>query len=142
MVKAVAGRGAKGLLVAAELGEITADDGEVYLAGLSILTAASVLFDAVYVAGGEAAPGWLAEADAIELVRDAYKHCKPVAATGEGVQLLEAARIPVGGPDDPDPADDATIVAAKVTRRVTRRFTDVMAQHRLWSREPELHLPL
>ena len=142
MVKALAGRGAKGLLVAAELGEITADDGEVYLAGLSILTAASVLFDAVYVAGGEAAPEWLAEADAIEFVRDAYKHCKPVAATGEGVQLLEAARIPVGGPDDPDPADDATIVATKVTRRVTQRFTDVMAQHRLWSREPELHLPL
>jgi len=48
----------------------------------------------------------------------------------------------VGGPADPDPADAATIVAAKITRKLTQRLVSAMAEHRLWTREPELHLPL
>ncbi|MEJ7747891.1 MAG: catalase, partial [Candidatus Limnocylindrales bacterium] len=98
MLRALAAEGAKGVLVAPRLGALKADNGDSYTAQFSILTAASVLFDAVYVPGGEHATEWLAEADAIEFVKDAFKHCKAVAATGEGVQLLEAAHIPIGGP--------------------------------------------
>ncbi len=142
MLRALAAEGAKGVLVAPRLGALKADNGDSYTAQFSILTAASVLFDAVYVPGGEHATEWLAEADAIEFVKDAFKHCKAVAATGEGVQLLEAAHIPIGGRDDGNPADDATIVADKMSGTLTQRFIAAMAQHRLWSREPELHLPL
>ena len=56
-----------------------------------------MLFDAVYVAGGEGAASWTTEADAVDFVRDAFKHCKAVGAIGAGVELLEAADIPVGG---------------------------------------------
>ena len=142
VMKALEAEGAMGLLVAPELGELAGDSGRMRVPEFSILTTASVLFDAVYVAGGEHATEWSAEADAVDFVRDAYKHCKPVMATGEGVALLEAAHIPLGGPDDPDPADDATIVAKKASGPVTTRFTAAMARHRLWSREPEVHLPL
>jgi catalase len=142
MIRALRAEGALGLLVAPELGDIKADNGETFTPPFSILTTSSVLFDAVYVAGGEQAAQWALEADAVDFVREAFKHCKAICATGEGVGLLEAAYVPVGGTDDPNPADDATIVAPKVSRAVTQGFIDAMAGHRLWTREPELHLPL
>lgn len=142
LVRALEAEEATGLLVAPQLGDLAAANGDVYMPEFSILTAASVLFDAVYVTGGENATTWLQEADAIEFVKDAYKHCKAVAATGEGVELLLAADIDVGGKDDSAPADEATVVAPKMGRGVAARFVAAMGNHRLWSREPELHLPL
>ena len=130
------------MLVAPELREITGDNGEAYMTEFTIMTTASVLFDAVYVAGGEGATEWLMEADAVEFVKDAYKHCKAVCATGEGVSLLEAAHIDTGATDSETPADEATIVGRAVNRNVTQRFIAAIGNHRLWSREPELHLPL
>ena len=134
--------GATAHLVGPRLGGLVGDDGKTVRPEFSILTTASVLFDAVYVAGGEQAGKWAGESDAVDFVRDAFKHCKPLAASGEGVKLLEAARVPVGGADDADPADDATIVAQRMTRAVAERFVAALAGHRLWTREPELHLPL
>jgi catalase len=142
VVKALAAEGATAHLVGPNVGPLVADDGKAFAPKFSILTASSVLFDAVYVAGGKEAASWVQEADAIEFVQDAFKHCKTVAATGDGVKLLEAAKVPVGGSDASDPADEATIVAAKVSRTVTQRLVAAMAGHRLWTREPELHLPL
>ncbi|MDO8616563.1 MAG: catalase [Dehalococcoidia bacterium] len=142
MLKALEAEGAKGLLIAPQLGDLKADTGGTHEPEFSILTASSVLFDAVYVAGGEGAAAWLRETDAIEFVKDAYKHCKAVAATGEGVELLEAADIDVGGADDERPADDATIIAGRVNPNVAARLIEAMSKHRLWTREAELHLPL
>jgi catalase len=142
MVAALAAKGARGLLVGPVVGEIADDVGAAHHAPFSILTTSSVLFDAVYVPGGEGAAQWALESDALEFVKDAYKHCKQICATGEGVALLTAAGIPVGAKNDADPADDATIVGARLTAKVVNRFIDAMGRHRLWSREVELHLPL
>jgi catalase len=142
MLTALVKEGATGHLVGPRLGPLAADDGQTSTPKFSILTSKSVLFDAVYVAGGTEAAAWTQEADAIEFVKDAYKHCKAIAATGEGLMLLEAADIPIGEPDSGDPADDATIVAGKMSPTIARRLTAAMAQHRLWTREPELHFPL
>ncbi len=142
MLKSLQAEGASGMLIAPVLGDIAADNGDVYEPDLSILHAASVLFDGVYVAGGAGAATWLDEADAIEFVKDSYKHCKAVAATGEGIAVLEMAGIAVGAKTNPKPADEATIVATTMSRSVAQRFTQALANHRLWSREPTLHLPL
>ena len=110
----------------------------------SILTTSSVLFDAVYVAGGEAG-GEVGAGGRRHRVRAGRLQALQgrSRATGEGVELLEAAHIPIGGPDDPDPADDATIVAPKDRPRAgAAPSSTAMAGHRLWTREPELHLPL
>jgi catalase len=98
-----------------------------------------LLFDAVFVAGARGERQWANEADAVDFVRDAFRHCKAVAATGEGVSLLEAAHIPIAQPDGRNPADAATIVAPKMLPAVAKRFIEVMGLHRLWKREPELH---
>ncbi|MBA2313282.1 MAG: catalase, partial [Actinobacteria bacterium] len=142
LVKALAKAGAKGVLVGPHVGEILADDGTAHDVQFSILTTSSVLFDAVFVAGGPGAAAWTAETDAVDFVRDAFKHCKTVGATGQAVELLKAARIPVGRLDDSDPADEATIVGPKLTAAATARFVTAMTGHRLWTRESELHLHL
>ncbi len=137
---ALASGGAKLELVGPNVGPVSADDGVQHIAQHSILTTSSVLFDAVYVVDGEAVAMWGQEADALDFLRDAFKHCKAIIATGRAVDVLTAAGIPTGA--DGSPADDATLVGSRVTRALLRRFTDALGSHRLWAREPELHLPI
>lgn len=142
LLKAIGATGAQGALVGPSIGSLAADDGTEHELKYSVLTTSSVLFDAVWVAGGENAGMWAAEEDAIEFVRDAYKHCKAIGASGDGIGLLQAADIPAARAVDPEPPDDATILAPAINAAVARRFLEAMAMHRLWTREPELHLPI
>ena len=75
-------------------------------------------------------------------MRDAYKHCKAILAWAEGIELLQAARVPIGPSGSSDPADAATVVAPKASRVAIDAFVTAMAGHRLWTRELEVHLPL
>jgi catalase len=139
---ALAREGAAVVLVGPWVGPVVGDDGKAYGVPFSTLTTASVLYDAVGVADGPNAAEWIQEADAVEFVKDAYKHCKAVTASGAGLLLLEAAGIPLGGADDDRPADGATAVGDRLTRPVIDQFLAAMAGHRLWTREPDLHLPM
>jgi catalase len=57
----------------------------------SFLTAASVLYDAVYVPGGTNSVATIeADADAIHFLNEAFKHCKAIAADKTAIQVLEA----------------------------------------------------
>jgi catalase len=142
LTKALATEGATASLVGPNVGPIRGDDGREYDAPFSILTTSSVLFDAMWVAGGKGASSWAQEADAVDFVREAFKHCKAVGATGSGIELLAAAKVPAGGPDDADSADEATIVGPSLSTSIAKRFVEAMAMHRLWTREPQLHLDL
>jgi catalase len=86
----IAGRAAP-FVVAPHLGMLTLSNGEAIHIDQSLLTASSVLFDAVFVPGGAESASTLAEdRDAIEFVTDAFRHCKAIGATGEGAMLLRA----------------------------------------------------
>ena len=86
--------GAQSKVVAPRLGALTGARGQAVPVDWSLLTAGSVLFDAVYVPGGDKSTEALAaEASAVLFVREAYKHCKAIAASGAGVGLLAAAGI-------------------------------------------------
>ena len=59
-----------------------------------LATMASVLYDAVLVAGGAVSVESLrGNGAAIRYVAEAYKHAKPVGALGEGVDLLREAPL-------------------------------------------------
>jgi catalase len=78
--------------------EILAPHGGQLEGGLSadraLQTMASVLYDAVLVAGGRASVDKLrANGTAMRYVTEAYKHCKPLAAIGDGVELLREAPL-------------------------------------------------
>jgi catalase len=138
MKTALMAQGAMPRLVGRHVGPFAASGGQTLDAEFSILTAHSVLFDAVYIPGGDVAIAALQnEAAAVELVQDAFKHYKPIAATGAGTKFLDAAGItgakphPEAGPDaDPQ----AGVVTGKSTRGVATAFITAIGQHRHWDR--------
>ncbi|MDP9191035.1 MAG: catalase [Acidobacteriota bacterium] len=122
--------GAAAKIVARRLGTLTGVDGDSILIDFSLLTASSVLFDAVYVPGGAASIATLsAERDAIEFVTEAYRHCKPIAATGEGVELLRASPGLLG-----DGNDNGVLTAGESSPTLIQRFIAALAAHRFWDR--------
>ena len=102
MKQALMTAGAAVMTVAPRLGVLTGANGEQVKADFSFLTGSSVLFDAVYVPGGEASVAALKnENEAANFLNEAYKHCKTIAASGAGVELLESAGI-IGPSTDED----------------------------------------
>ncbi len=140
MKKALVKAGAQVKIVAPRLGMLKGADGDEVKIDFSLLTSSSVLFDAVYVAGGDKSVAALKqESDAIHFVNEAYKHCKAIAATGAGAGLLGASSL--GGLVVEVPSgkasvtDDGGVVIGAQAGKVAAAFIEAIAQHRHWSRE-------
>ncbi len=135
MKKALVAEGAQLQTVATRLGDIAAAGGGTVKADHSLLTAASVLFDAVYVPGGAKSVAVLAaDPDAIHFVNEAYKHCKAICATGDGTALLNAAFIDLS-------MEDKAIINGKKHADAAAQFIRAIAEHRNWERETERKVP-
>lgn len=87
-------------------------------------TTASVVFDAVYVPGGESVSELMTIPEALHFVAEAYKHCKPIGADKEGVNLLKTAL-----PEDKIPSNGV------ITSGNLEEFVNAIKQHRFWERE-------
>jgi catalase len=128
MTSALTAAGAAGKVVAPHGGTLRAADGAAIPIDFSLLTVGSVLFDAVYVPGGKGSVEALrAEGRAVLFVTEAYKHCKALAASGDGRALLPDTRI------EPDPA--VVVGTDAEVRKVAAAFVKAIAQHRHWPRE-------
>lgn len=132
--------GAKPMVVSTRLGTCRGDGGEVQI-DKTFSTAASVVFDAVLVAGGEESAQALQDnGDAIHFVNEAFKHAKPVAAIGAGLGVLDAARLPgvqLADVDDAATVYDQGVVTAGVGADVAdlaAQFSHAIAAHRHWDR--------
>ena len=122
---------------------VKASDGSALTVDKTLLTCGSVLYDAVFVPGGAAsATALAADADAVHFIDEAFKHCKAIAATGEGVDVLLASHIvPPGG--NGESADQSLKALGSVfaeregdtVSAVTTSFMDAIAKHRDWSRQ-------
>ena len=136
--------GAVVMTVAPRLGVLTGANGTVVKADFSFLTGSSVLFDAFYVPDGEASVTSLkAEPEAANFLNEAYKHCKTIAASGAGVELLASAGI-VTASDEISRKDKLEfrpgLVATRdaYAERLGDEFVNAIAKHRHWEREPAL----
>ena len=86
--------GAQVKIVAPHLGVLKDAKGGDIPVDFSFLTTASVLFDAVFVPGGEKSAADLAgNPDALHFLNEAYKHCKTVGAAGGGLLVLQASHV-------------------------------------------------
>jgi catalase len=153
--------GARTTVVSKFLGTLKGEGGEVEV-DKSYVTTASVLFDAVFVPGGaRSAAALQTHGDAMQFVDEAFKHGKPVGATGEAVELLRRARLEgVRLADGDHVVDDlgvvtvagSTSVADRVRGAVgmeestglagfAARFVEALAQHRHWGREAKDRVP-
>ena len=125
--RALAAEGAVPRFVGVRLGKVAGIDVEV-----TFETAPSVLWDAVVVPGGDATLATLGQA--LEFVKDQYRHCKPILSFGGS--LLEAARIPATLPDGSE--DPGLFMAADAdASAAVADFIGSLSGHRSFAREQD-----
>ncbi|HEY1770268.1 MAG TPA: catalase [Chthoniobacterales bacterium] len=141
MKKALTSEGAMVKIIGPRGGSVKSAKGAAVKVDMSLLNAASVLFDATYIPGGAKSAASLAKDErALHFVNETYKHCKAIAATGEGVKLLRASAIPL---DDKSVKSDPAVFAdgKSDAKKVSARFIKAIAQHRNWDREKIANIP-
>ena len=127
---ALAAAGATAEVIALSLAPLTSEGTRVD-PDKTFLTAASVLYDAVLIPGGKlSAPALAAQGDAPRFVQEAFKHCKPIGAYGEGVAVLKSCNL--------TPAAAPGLITAQADTDLapfTKEFLKALACHRFWDRE-------
>ncbi len=137
MKNALEKQGAVAKIIGMKSKSVKAADGNEMKVDHALRTVASVLFDAVYIPGGEKSVNSLTEEpDAIEFVNEAFRHCKAIAATGEGVNFLNEETYVRKAKDD-----KAIILSEDGANGVTEKFIKVIAEHRNWDREKARKVP-
>jgi catalase len=134
LMKTLNDAGAQSAIIATHLGTLKGKDGQGILVNWTFQSTSSALFDAVYVAGGAGSVAKLKQdADAVRFVNEAYRHCKPIAASAEGEELLQAAAYP--GATDIIGAEGVVVSKDAKVDTLAGQFLQAIAKHRFWSRE-------
>ena len=137
------GEGAVVIIIAPKLGMITAENSAEISVDESFLTAASVLYDAVYVAGGVNSSAALeAEPDAIHFLNEAFKHCKAIAADDSARQVIDATYFAKKISKDQTEKialDEGVIISNSAS--IGAVFVKMIAMHRFWDREKPMKVP-
>lgn len=114
----------------------------------SHITTASIMYDAIYIPEGEAhIKALLKEGDAIHFVNEAFKHCKPIATSGNGIALLQKASIlgiDFADATSQDVLTDSGIVTAgndADADEFASAFITAIKKHRHWDREEKMMVP-
>ena len=135
MKQALETAGAQTKIIAPHLGNIATAKGKQINVDQSLLTAASVLFDAVYVPGGQKSVAALQkEPNAIHFINEAYKHCKAIAAEGEGTELLFITNAGIKN-NSKDKSAKKYMSNGVLLNHNPKEFIKAIAQHRFWERE-------
>ncbi|MEJ7587975.1 MAG: catalase [Ferruginibacter sp.] len=131
-------------IIAPRLGTITAEDDTMIHVDRSLLTTASVLYDAVYVPGGTNSVATLeADPDAIHFINEAFKHCKPIAADISAIQTLQATYFSKKLPEDnsDNTVTREGIIIGNDAGRLASQFIEAIRLHRFWEREKQRKIP-
>jgi catalase len=139
MKKALEAAGAQAKVVAPRLGQLKSPEGTEVKIDFSLLTASSVLFDAVYIPGGDkSVKALMANPEAVQFISEAYKHCKAIAASGAAGELMYTSCLEANGKakGDKPPGDSGLIIGPDAQPgKIATAFIKAIAQHRHWSRE-------
>ncbi len=132
--------GAMAEIVSRFHGMIQSAGGEEFETDKSHVTTASVMYDAIFIPGGrKSVEAMKKQGDVIHFINEAYKHCKPIAATGEAVELFQLSGIE--GVDLASDGEDVLEHMGVVTTRGDRldelaeQFKNAITAHRHWARE-------
>lgn len=141
---ALVAEGAVVHIIAPKLGILLSQEDQQIEVDESFLTAASVLYDAVYLPGGTNSSATLeAEANAVHFLNEAFKHCKAIAADATAIQVLEATYFYKKLPDEYSEETvlrEGIIVSDDLSSSV-ELFIKMIAQHRFWDREVPRKIP-
>ena len=120
-------------IIAPHIGDIVGAD-ETTQANKTYANSSSVLFDAVYVPGGQAAIDVLTGLpDALRFIDEAYKHGKPIAASNEGQALYQATGTAKLVPEDQAGAQG--IILEDDVETLASVLLQAIAEHRFHNRQ-------
>jgi len=145
--KALEDAGGHVKIVSKYLGTIKGADGQNVTVDKSFITTVSVVFDAIFVPGGKKSVDSLkAEGDAIHFINEVFKHCKPIGAIGEGIDLLKASSIKgltFSGQNGGVKSELGVVTASKAgdVGSFADQFKKAIAEHRHWDREMKDQVP-
>ena len=144
MKEALEAEGATVHIIAPKLGMLTAEGNTMIPVNQSFLTAASVLYDAVYVPGGANSVASLAgEPDAIHFLNQSFKHCKAIAADASATELLGTTYFYKKLPADNSKKtvlEEGIVIDNNITK-LSKQFITAISQHRFWNREKPRKIP-
>jgi len=141
---ALTGEGAIVEIIAPRLGTVKAEKDTIIPVKHSLLTASSVMYDAVYVPGGTNSVGTLeADPDAIHFLNEAYRHCKAIASASDARQVLQATYFArkLSKDDDIDAMKDEGVIINPDANRLAKLFIEAVSLHRFWERENSRKVP-
>ncbi|MEO5563217.1 MAG: catalase, partial [Chitinophagaceae bacterium] len=131
-------------VIAPHHGFIIAENDKPIEVNQSFLTAASVLYDAVYVAGGTNCVATLAaEPDPVHFLNEAFRHCKAIAAHADAIQVLKETYFGKKLPKDQtnETAQMEGVIVNDNMKKLSGQFISAIAQHRFWDREKPRKVP-
>ncbi|WP_199192136.1 DJ-1/PfpI family protein [Chlorogloea sp. CCALA 695] len=141
----LSGAGVEAEIVSKFKGMIKSAQGEEIMVDKTFLTSASVLFDAIYVPGGAASiEALLNQGDAIHFINEAFRHCKPIAAMSEGVELVQNSNIKGVNISDSSMQNDKGVITAKTSsapKDFAKSFVEAISEHRFWMSEQKDKVP-
>ena len=126
LIKAVEGLGVTALVIAPVGGVLNAGRRKI-TADRTLATARSIEFDALVVAGGTTPSR---DIKLVVLLQEAFRHCKTLAAWGDGAAVLKAAGISV--------RDPGVEVSKSVDKAFTAQLAAALGLHRVWDRAPKV----
>jgi len=127
-------------VVSSQLGAIATSDGKLIDVEISLEAGPSVLYDAVIIADGDESVTELSrDAQAVDFVRQQYRHCKPILAIGAGARLLSLSGVPT---DLPDGTTDHALIITELPAldAALVQFKTALSGHRAFQRESDLPL--
>jgi catalase len=141
--KALEEAGAHAEIISKNQGMLRGNDGgsEAMEIDKNFVTTGSIMYDAVFVPGGiKSVEAMKQQGDALHFITEAFKHCKTVAAYGEGVDLLSAAHlinVELAGQEHSGVVSDKGVVTARGgdISAFAQEFIQTMTQHRHWERD-------
>ncbi len=133
----LAAEGAVGRFVGIRLGAVQSSKGDEIEVDVTFESMPAVLFDALAVPGGhEDANNLTGVGQALEFIKDQYRHCKPILALGLGKNLLEAAGVTAVLPSgEQDPG--VLVFAEERLDEALPQFVEAIAAHRHFERETD-----
>jgi catalase len=111
-------------LVTAPFGGVLKSGRRSVIVERTLLTARSIEYDALVVAAGTRPP--TRDIKLVLMLQEAFRHCKALAAWGDGTEALAAAGIDLDAP--------GVLVADGVNKSFTDALANAVGLHRVWGR--------
>lgn len=132
-------QGAQVEIIAKTLGTIKGVKGQQVPVDKSALTVASIMYDAVFIPGGQKSVAQLLkQGDARHFVAEAFKHGKAIGAIGAGIELLRQTGILASETQSNGEVVNTygivTTQNASDLKSFIQQFVTAIAQHRHWTR--------